>query len=113
MPLFEKSRYWNSTRGLSLNGEVILTERLPYYFKRFPDNIEHKVISGDTFQSIAYYYYNGTMAFDRSAAELFWVVADFQPVAVHDVTLALEPGTTVYVPSLRVLEQEILGERRQ
>lgn len=113
MPLYEKSRYWNSTRGLSLEGDIILTERIPYYFKRFPDNIEHKVIEGDTFQSIAYYYYNGLMPRGRSAAELWWVIADFQPTAVTDPTLALEANTVIYVPSIRTLEQDILSERRQ
>jgi hypothetical protein len=113
MPIYEKSRYWNSTRGLSLEGDIILTERLYYYFRRLPDNIEHKVIEGDSFQSIAYYYYTGAMPAGRSAAELWWVIADFQPTPVNDPTIALEPGSTIYVPSRRALEQDILAERRQ
>ena len=112
MPIYEKSRYWNSARGLSLEGDIVLTERLYYYFRRLPDNIEHKVIAGDSFQSIAYYYYDGIMPAGRSSAELWWVIADFQPTPVNDPTLALEPGSIIYVPSRRVLEQDILAERR-
>lgn len=110
MAIFEKTRYWNSIRGLSLDDKIVLTERTPFYFTRFRDNIEHTVTDGDTFQSIAFYYYTGYLPASRSAAELWWVIADFQPTPVTDPTLRLEAGTTVYVPSLRILDEFIFSK---
>ena len=46
-------------------------------------------------------------------AGFWWVIADFQPEPVHDPTIAIPPGTTVVVPSIRTLQHLILNEARR
>jgi len=41
------------------------------------------------------------------------VLADFQPDPIIDPTLELEIGRRLFVPSLRVLTDVILGEQRR
>jgi hypothetical protein len=41
------------------------------------------------------------------------VIADFQPDPIVDPTLELELGRRLFIPSLRVLTDVILGEERR
>ena len=56
----------------------------------------------------------GAQPIDRAplprACGFWWAIADFQPDPIVDPTLLLEPGRRLFVPSLRVLTDVILGE---
>lgn len=91
------------------DGVTYLTDRIPYRFKTFPDNILHIVREGDTLFNIAGQYY---AEMDRPAG-FWWAIADFQPVPIHDPTLKLEVGSTIIVPSERTLVESILSEKRR
>ena len=103
------SRYANTSAVQDASGHLALTDRERYLHRVLPDNIEHRVTEGDTLQSIAATYY---AAIGRpptfSAAELWWVIADFQPDPILDPTIVLEPGRIVVVPSVRTVLEEIL-----
>lgn len=88
---------------------VLLSDRKRFLFEQRSDNIHHLVQQGDTLDSIASRYYSGL---PRSAG-LWWVVADFQPTPIHDPTLRLEPGTTIVVPSLRTVVEDVFNESRR
>jgi hypothetical protein len=90
-------------------GRLFLTEREPYGYQDHADNREHVVVQGDTLWSLAGRY----LAPLPRACGFWWVLADFQPDPVVDPTLELEPGRRLFVPSLRVLTDVILGEQRR
>ncbi len=91
------------------SADQILTERVPFRFVADPNTVQHSVVAGDSLFTIAARYY-GTL--DRPAG-LWWVIADFQPDPIHDPTLALEPGTTIFVPSLQLVQSEVFNEARR
>lgn len=90
-------------------GDLQLSEREPYGYRNFADNIEHVITEGDTLHSIASLYF----APIPSPAELWWIIADFQPDPIHDPTLKLTVGATLIVPSVRTVQEEIFGEARR
>ncbi len=90
-------------------GRLFLTEREPYGFQEHTDNRVHLVAQGDTLFSLAGRYF---APLPRACG--FWgVIADFQPDPIIDPTLELEIGRRVFIPSLRVLTDVILGEERR
>lgn len=91
------------------DGNLFLTERVPFGYRERSDNKHHLVRTGDTLYSLAGRYFS---AFER-AAGLWWVIADFQPDPIHDPTLALEVGRVLVIPSLRTVQEEIFNERRR
>lgn len=91
-------------------GKLMLSDRAPYRFKDFSDNIAHIVGRGDFLWTLAGRYFAGLT--DRPAG-LWWIIADFQPVPIIDPTLELEEGTTIYVPSRRTVQEEIFNPRRR
>lgn len=98
------------TRGrLDLDSALYLTDREPFTYRDLVDNIEHTAVQGDTWFSIAAWYYRTL----PRAAGFWWVLADFQPLQVVDPTIPPEPGATVYIPSLRTLTSVIFSERRR
>lgn len=109
MPPRLYSRYQFCTQLTDAGGALYLSERDPYRYQPFSDNIEHKVAGGDTLQSIAARYYAALPDPDL----LWWVIADFQPVPIFDPTIALAPGTTIVVPSIATLREQIFNEVRQ
>jgi hypothetical protein len=90
-------------------GRTYLSDREPYGFQNFPDNVQHVARTGDTLSSLAARYFTG---FDRPDG-LWWIIADFQPQPILDPTLALEEGTMIFVPSVRTVHEEIFSERRR
>ena len=87
-------------------GLLQLTDREPYRFRAHADNRVHLAVQGDTFWDLAGRYFAPL----PRACGYWWAVADFQPDPVVDPTLVLEPGRRVFIPSLRVLTDVIVGE---
>ncbi len=92
------------------DGRTMLTDIVPYRFQDLDDTIIHRVTGRQTLQDIAAYRYQ---AYGEEAYLLWIVLAHFQPDPVLDPTLPLEPGSILYVPSYRVIEEEILNETRR
>lgn len=109
MPPRANSRYRHCRGILDEDGNTLLTEREPFGFRRFADTLEHRVVEGDSLWGLAAQYY---AALERPAG-YWWVLADFQPEPIVDPTLALEVGRVLMIPSLRVLTDVILGDRRR
>jgi hypothetical protein len=86
-----------------------LTERAPYPYRVFADNRLHRVVEGETLFDLAGRYFAPL----PRACGFWWAIADFQPDPIVDPTLALEEGTTVVIPSTRVLTDVILAEGRR
>ena len=87
-------------------GVLHLTEREPYGFRSHSDNRVHMVVLGDTLWGLAGRYYAPL----PRACGFWWAIADFQPDPIVDPTLELEVGRRLFLPSLRVLTDVVLGE---
>jgi len=70
------------------------------------DEILHRVVAGDTLQTLAMRYYTGL----PYPAGLWWAIADFQPEPMNDPTVALEPGTWIVIPSPDLVQQWLLED---
>jgi hypothetical protein len=103
------SRYLFCQGILDADGKLYLTDREPFRFVERSDNRFHTVQEDDTLFSLAFQYFERLPRPDQ----FFWVIADFQPEPIVDVTLALLKGTTIVVPSMRCLVEEILNEARR
>ncbi|MCK9521458.1 MAG: LysM peptidoglycan-binding domain-containing protein [Proteobacteria bacterium] len=88
------------------DGVLHLTEREPYRFKAHTDNRVHVVVQGDTLWDLAGRYFAPL----PRACGFWWAIADYQPDPIVDPTLGLEAGRRLFIPSLRVLTDVILGE---
>jgi hypothetical protein len=108
MPPMRDSRYEHCRAIRDDAGNLYLTEREPYRFRPLPDTRIHTLTEGETLYTIAGRYFRPR----PRACGLWWIIADFQPDPILDPTLALEPGRRLFIPSLRVVEEEILGSRR-
>ena len=109
MPPRRFSRYSFSAAVLDDAGRLFLTEREPFRFRSFPDNRQHLVQQGDTVFSLAGRYF---APLPRPSG-LWWVIADFQPEPIHDPTLALDLGRLLFIPSIRVITEEVFAEARR
>jgi len=118
MALSRFSRYRFCRIVTDPDGTTMLEDRSPWGFRDLPDNIRHLARLGDTWSSIAAQYYRG-LQLDRpevpntGSDRLWWVVADFQPEPVYDPTIAIEPGTTIHLPSARTVLETIFSEKRR
>jgi hypothetical protein len=106
MPPRSGSRFTFTLGVRDGEGRLHLTDREPYRFREHADNRVHVVVQGDTFWDLAGRYF---APLPRGCG-FWWAVADFQPDPVVDPTLELEPGRRLFIPSLRVLTDVILGE---
>ena len=88
---------------------VFLSDRTPFRFLDLPDNRVHTVGSGDTLPRLAAKYFAplGNLP-EISAATLWWVIADFQPIPIHDPTIQLVSGEQLIIPSVRTVRERIL-----
>jgi len=109
MPPRRFSRFSFSAAVLDDAGRLFLTEREPFRFRSLPDNRQHVVQQGDTLFSLAGRYF---APLPRPSG-LWWVIADFQPEPIHDPTLALDLGRVVFIPSVRVITEEVFAEARR
>lgn len=108
MPPMRDSRFEHCRGIRDEDGNLYLTDREPYRFRPLPDTRLHTVTEGETLYTIAGRYFRPR----PRACGLWWIIADFQPDPILDPTLALEPGRRLFIPSLRVVEEEIFGARR-
>ena len=88
---------------------LALTERGPYAIHEHPDTRTHVVAQGDTLFDLAGQYFAPL----PRACGFWWAIADFQPDPIIDPTLQLDVGRQLLIPSVRVLTDVILGERRR
>ena len=109
MPPLSGSRYLFCRGVEDTRGCRALTDREPYRYHPHSDNRVHRVVAGDTLWGLAGRYFAPL----PRACGLWWVIADFQPRPIHDPTLMLKPGHTLYIPSRRVLMDVILSEQRR
>ena len=87
----------------------MLSDHEPFGFRSLADTIEHTVREGDNWHRIAHRYYSGVY---ENAERLWWIVADFQPKRVFDPTVVPEVGSTVFVPSTRVVTTQVFSSTR-
>ena len=109
MPVMVGSRYSFCTIVLDDEGRQELTEREPYGYVALSDNRTHSVVQGDTLFALAGRYFAPL----PRACGYWWAIADFQNPPIVDPTLRLDPGVILFIPSLRVLTDVILGENRR
>ncbi len=105
---FSRDLYCNAI--IDANGRLYLTEREPFRYVDRDDNVEHIVTAGDTLNSLAARFYPGLPEPDMLA----FVIADFQPGGgIFDPTIRLAPGSRIYIPSQRTLEEDVFSESRR
>lgn len=108
MPPRRYSRHTFSIARKDSEEKLVLSDPEPYRYRPFPDNRVHVVKGEDTLFTLAAKYFKG---FDRPNG-LWWIIADFQPDPIHDPTLRLTEGTTIVIPSMRTVIEEIFSEKR-
>jgi hypothetical protein len=91
-------------------GRLYLSDREPFRYVERDDNRFHVVQEGDTPFSLAFKYFED---FTDRPDQFYWVICDFQPEPIIDATLRLKKGTTVVIPSVRCLVEEIFNEKRR
>lgn len=110
MPPRRYSRHTYTEGFTDPNGDFLLTIPEPYRFREFPDTRIVTANEGESLFSIAGREFEGLA---RRPAGLWWIIADFQPEPIHDPTLLLDPGRTLYIPSDRTIREEIFGPSRK
>ncbi len=106
MPPRVGSRYGFALGVRAADGVLALTDREPYRYRAHADNRTHLVVQGDTIWDLAGRYFAPL----PRACGYWWAIADFQPDPIVDPTLVIESGRRLFIPSLRVLTDVILGE---
>lgn len=109
MPPQVGSRFGLCLGVLDDAGRRMLTEREPFRYRPLADSRAHRVVEGDTLFDLAGRYFAPL----PRACGYWWAIADFQPDPLVDPTLALAVGTTLVIPSCRVLTDVILSESRR
>lgn len=117
MPPRKNSRHLYSTvqtRDADTPGlPVFLSDRVPFRYRSLGGNRVITAKSGDTLHRIAAKVYAPLGQLPAiSAASLWWVIADFQPIPIHDPTLQLVAGEKIIVPSLRTVIEQVLQRPR-
>lgn len=90
-------------------GQLYLTDPAPFAYQELDDTREHTVSDGDTWESIAGKYYRAI----PGGAELWPVIAAFQPHPPMDASVPPERGAIVYVPSERTIFEVVFNEARR
>ena len=114
MPPGNNSRHLFTT-AQKRDGEesTFLSERVPFGFRDYADNRMHTVHARDTLMRLASVYFAPLGELPLiSAANLFWVIADFQPVPIHDPTVRLVPGEKLVIPSVRTVIENVIQPPR-
>ena len=111
MPPGIQSRHlYTSGRKRDGSEKLFLTPRVPYRYRDLEDNRVHIVSEGDSLHKLAAVYFAPLSALPTiSAANLWWVIADFQPQPIQDPTIKLIPGQRLTIPSVRAVIENVLG----
>jgi nucleoid-associated protein YgaU len=109
MPMYRWSRYKFCKVYTDADGTQYLDEREPVRFRDAPDNIYHTVRHGDTLWGLAHRYFQGI----PKACRRWWIIAEFQPTPIINPTIALQPGTTIVLPSIRFVNTVVYDEERR
>jgi nucleoid-associated protein YgaU len=80
--------------------------REPVSYRDDPDNVTHIVQAGDNLQTLAHRYFAGM----PEAANMWSVLAEFQPTPILDPTKRLEPGSILMIPSPALINALTAGE---
>ena len=115
------SRYRLCDGLFDADGMLYLSMPEPFVYRELPDTLEYTVKEGDTLFTIASRAYETLKSapglIRKGVGNLYWVIADFQPDprpdACFDPTLRLIAGTKLFVPSARVVQEQILSEARR
>lgn len=107
--LHSRHQFCKGIREAYAPDTLLLTDRQPFGYQDFPDNREHVIADGDTLHNVAARYF----APIPRAAGLWWLVADFQPEPIHDPTIKLASGSTLVIPSARVVLEVIFSASRR
>lgn len=91
------------------DGIEFFTDPVPFVYRELPDTILHQAHEGDDYESIAARYYSGV----PNKAQLWRIIAEFQPMIPLDASVGPTPGSVVYVPSRRTLFEDVFSERRR
>lgn len=109
MPPQVNSRHQHTKAVPDTNNILRLTDRTPFLYQELEDNDIHEVAEGDTLHTLSARYYAALGELPiLSAAQFWWVIADFQPEPIHDPTLRLKVGTRLFIPSVDTLTSRIL-----
>lgn len=103
------SRHSFCTAQLDANGKLYLSDRTPFRYQDFTDNISHTVAEGETLWHLAARYFADL----PRPAGLWWVIADFQPDPVFDPTIALAAGSVLVIPSMQTVLTRVFAEDRR
>lgn len=87
-------------------GSTYFGTREPISFIDDRDNFIHLVEAGDTLESLAERFFDGF----PDAANMWWVLAEFQPTPIQDPTLRLRPGSMLIVPSSTIVSNLVAVE---
>lgn len=110
MPPRINSRHSHTTSQLDSEGRLFLSDRIPYRYRELEDNATHVVKDGDTLWNIASRFYAPLGRLPKySAANLWWIIADFQPTPIHDPTIKLTEGLVLVIPSISTVLSKILA----
>lgn len=109
MPPRHYSRYMHSVARTDDAQRSWLTERVPFRYRPLADTGQHSVVEGDTLFALAARQYRGL----PRPAGLWWVIADFQPEPIVDPTIRLRAGQVLFIPSLRVVQEQVFNEARR
>jgi hypothetical protein len=111
------SRHRFSTVQTDAAGRRWLSPRPRFRYLELPDNRAHVVKQGDTLHRLAHRYFPGmgppALDGDPRPANLFWVIADFQPEPIHDVTVVLDAGRVLVIPSVRTVQELVFSNARK
>lgn len=106
MPPRLNSRYQASIGKEDESGNLFLTEREPFRFDpKLEGIVAHTVGQGDSLQTLTYLYFQPM----PNAEHLWWIICEFQPDPILDPTLALDIGRVLFIPSIRIVQEKILG----
>ena len=107
--LWELSAYQLCQERYDSRARLYTTEYEPFAYEDLPDNIEHTVMEGETWDSIAHKYWAPIF----QAGALWRYIADFQPTPVIDPFIKLKANQVIVVPSRNTLYTKILDSDRR